>query len=149
MNESNRMNEDTTRLLQECTKGCRMALESMGQVEEYIRDDRLKQVMEKSQKEHEEVQKKAVELLHQAGEGEKSPGMIAQAFSWATAKVKLAMEDDGHQIAKLMMDGCNMGIQSLSECRNDCTEASDEAIKLAEKLIRAEEDFLQQLKPFL
>ncbi len=59
------------------------------------------------------------------------------------------IEDDGHQIAKLMMDGCNMGIQSISEYQNKYKEASKEATELAKKLVKTEENFMQEMKQFL
>ncbi|HPF28988.1 MAG TPA: hypothetical protein PLZ77_02655 [Lachnospiraceae bacterium] len=62
---------------------------------------------------------------------------------------KLMAEKDSHQIAKLMMDGCNMGIQSVSEYQNQYRNASKEALELAQKLVRAEEDFMEEMKQFL
>ena len=59
------------------------------------------------------------------------------------------MKNSDSQIAKVLMDGCNMGIQSLSEYRNEYTGASEEAKKIAEKLISLEEDFMSGLKKFL
>ena len=75
--------------------------------------------------------------------------MMASAFAWITEETKMMLKDDNNQIAKLMMDGSNMGIQSISEEVNKYPEASKEAKKLADKLIRLEEEFMQELKAFL
>ena len=49
------MNEDTRQLLQECTAGCKMAVESIHQVAEYVQDEKLLQIMENYKKKHKQV----------------------------------------------------------------------------------------------
>ena len=48
-----------------------------------------------------------------------------------------------------MMDGCNMGIQSVSEYKNKYTEASGQSISIAEKLINIEERFMEELRAYM
>jgi len=143
------MNDDTIKLLKECTAGCKMALGSMKQVEEYIQDSKLKQIIDSYKDKHEELEKELADMLAQAGKTESEPKTMASAFSWFTTEMKLMMKDDSHQIAKLMMDGCNMGIQSVSEYQNKYSQASQEAVKLAHKLVKIEEDFMLEMKQFL
>ncbi len=143
------MNDDTIKLLKECTAGCKMALESMGQVEEYIRDSKLKQIIDSYKDKHGKLEKDLAVMLAGAGKTESEPKAMASAFSWFTTEMKLLMKDDSHQIAKLMMDGCNMGIQSVSEYQNQYTEASQEAVDMAKKLVKIEEDFMKEMKQFL
>ena len=61
----------------------------------------------------------------------------------------MMMHDDDHQIAKLMMDGCNMGIQSVSEYLNKYAGASKEAVAKAKELIKIEEDFMKEMKEYV
>ena len=49
----------------------------------------------------------------------KRAGNDASAFSKMTTEMKLMMKDDSSQVAKLVMDGCNMGIQTLGGYIND------------------------------
>ena len=143
------MNEDTRKLLEECNSGCKMALGSMKQVKEYIQDEKIKKIVESYKQKHEQLEIESSNLLKGAGNSEKEPGVMASMFSWFTTEMKLMIEDDGHQIAKLMMDGCNMGIQSISEYQNKYKEASKEATELAKKLVKTEENFMQEMKQFL
>ena len=64
-------------------------------------------------------------------------------------EMKMLVHADSHQIAKLMMDGCNMGIQALSEKINQYAEASKESLDIAKKIVKAEEDFMAEMKEFL
>lgn len=85
----------------------------------------------------------------EAGVSEKDPSPVASASSWITTEMRLMMKGDCHQVAKLMMNGCNMGIQSIAKCQNECKDASWEARQIAEGLIHTEEDFMGRMKEFL
>ena len=75
--------------------------------------------------------------------------MMASMFSRFMTDIKLLVNKDDSQVAKLAMDGCNMGIQSLSEFINKYEDASSESIAIAKKIVKAEEQFMQELKEFL
>ncbi|MDD2973300.1 MAG: hypothetical protein PHE02_14345 [Lachnospiraceae bacterium] len=143
------MNEDTKHLLEQCTSGCKMAVESMNQIKGYIKDQKLLDIVTNCVEQHEELEEVAANLLDEVGDEEKEPGMMATAFSWITTEMKMMMENDNHQAAKLMMDGCNMGIQKICEYQNQYTQASEEAKDIARKLVRIEEDFMGEMKAFI
>lgn len=126
-----------------------MALNSINQILEYVQDEMLEHTILEAKEEHEKLEKKCGELLRKQGEHEKQPGFAAEAFSKITTDVKMMMNGGNCQIAKLLMDGCNMGIQSISECRNQNQDASKEAMDLAAKIIRSEEEFMKRLRVFL
>lgn len=143
------MNQDSIRLLEECSSGCKMGINSMEQIKEYAKDDGLRQVIEDYKEKHEEIEEKTVRMLIEFGKPEKDPGAVASAFSWLTAEMKLMIQNDSSHIAKLLMNGINMGIQTITEHMNQYAAASEEAVQVAEELVRAEEDFRDKLKPFL
>lgn len=74
---------------------------------------------------------------------------MATAMAWADIELKMLVEADNHQIAKIMMDGCNMGIQKISEVINKYKNTATEADKLAKKLVKMEEDFMEDLKAYI
>ena len=83
------------------------------------------------------------------GKEGKEPPMMAEVGSWMKIEMKMLMHADDHQIAKLMMDGCNMGIQSVSEYVNKYHDASGESVAIAKRLIKIEEDFMKEMKEFV
>lgn len=143
------MDEHTVKLLEECDSGCKMAVDSMQQTLGYTKDESLRRLIEQYKEKHERLEDEAAKLLHKCGHNEKEPGIMASAFAWITAETKLMWDDDNNQIAKLMMNGSNMGIQSITEARHKYSSASEEAQSIAKKLVRVEEEFLQELKRFL
>lgn len=140
---------DTVELLREVDSGCLMALNSIHQVQEYSMSDGMAKALQKYVTEHKEIGDKASQMLKEMGEPEKRPHPIATAMSWITTEMKMMIKDDNTQIAKLMMDGCNMGIQGIGEKISQFQQASDESVKLARKLIQVEEKMLSEIKEYL
>lgn len=143
------MNEHTLKLLEECNSGCKMAITSMDHALEYVRDDELMSLLHDYKEKHERLKIESENLLKEAGYEGKEPGMMASAFAWITEETKMMLKDDNNQIAKLMMDGSNMGIQSITELLNRCNDCDEGTKAIAKKLVRVEEEFLQELKRFL
>lgn len=143
------MVDDTIKLLEECSSGCKMGINSINQVFPFLKDPEMKQILEEYKKRHEDIEKRAGQLLAQENRPEKEPGVVASAMSWFTTEIKVRMEDTSHQVAKLMMDGCNMGIQSISEAKNKYEEAHMDAQKLADDLVDMEEKYVQELEKFI
>ena len=88
-------------------------------------------------------------LLNKYGRNEQDPQKMASAFSWLSTEMKMMFKDDNNQIAKIMMNGCNMGIQSIGKFLNEYEEASSESRSLAKKLLHMGEQLMKELKPFL
>ena len=143
------MEEQTITLLKECNSGCRMAINSMDRLKDFVINADLNKVMETYKAQHKELEEESLKLLIEAGQNGKQPDRLAAAFSWITTQGKMMLQDDSAQIAKILMNGCNMGIQSVSECMNKCREASHASISLAKKLVKCEEKLMEDVKKFL
>lgn len=143
------MEEKTRRLLQECCSGCIMGINSMEQVKEYVTEEKLGRVIDEYLEKNRNILGEIEKLLAEGGSQDKEPGAVASAFSWLTTEMKLMMKDDSSQIAKIMMDGSNMGIQSLCKYIHDYEGASEKSVSLAKKLVKTEEDFMKELQLFL
>lgn len=143
------MNEDTIKLLKECNAGCKSATNSMEQVQPFIKDQNLKALIDEYNDKHIKIGDECHQMLNTLHEDEKDPHPMAKAFSWISTEVKLMMNDDTHKIADLMIDGCNMGIKSVSEYINKYKSASLESIDLAKRLVKLEQEFMDKLLIYL
>lgn len=143
------MDEQTRKLLEECTIGCQMAAESLRQIREYIKDSGLLELVDLYTERHEKLRQEADERLSQSGYEPKEPGTVSSTFAWFTTEMKLTFNDDNTQIAKLLIDGCSMGIKTLGERRNTLSRADKKASDLAEKIIQTEEDLMKELQKYL
>ncbi len=143
------MNEDSINLLKECNAGCKSATNSMEQVEPFINNEELRSVIDKYNDKHIKIGDKCHEMLNEMEENEKDPHTIAKVFSWVSTEVKLMVDDDSSKIAQLMVDGCNMGIKSVSKYINQYKNASKEIMSLAKNLVKIEQEFMDDLLVFL
>jgi Tfp pilus assembly pilus retraction ATPase PilT len=143
------MDEQSISLLKECSSGCKMASGSIRQVREYAKNDKLERILDSYDKKHKSLGKETTQLLEKYGKQEEEPGVMADLWAKMDIEMKMLINGNHHQIAKLMMDGCNMGIQTISEKINQYAEASKESIDVAQKLVKIEEDFMKEMKEFV
>lgn len=143
------MEKQTVTLLKECNAGCKMAVNSMERLKDFLMNGDLEQTLMTYKEQHKKLEEESSKLLAELGESGQEPDKIASAFSWITTEVKLLVKDDSTQIAKILMNGCNMGIQSISECMNKCPDASRDSISVAKKLVKCEEKLMEDMKKYL
>ena len=143
------MNSETIALLKECSSGSKMGIHSLEQVAEYVNDMKLLKVLNKYKDKHEMIWKESADTLRSAGEEVENPGVMASMMSWISTEMKLMIENDNTQVAKVLLDGCNMGIQTITEMQHKYANAETEATQMAKELIEMEEDFRKELKKYL
>jgi len=116
--EERDVSQDTVELLKECDAGCKMAVESMEQISKYVTDEQLKTLITKYNGEHIKMEEDIHRLLNNLGEEDKEPNPFAKASSWVQSEVKMMINGDSKQAAHLLTDGCNMGVTSLNQYKN-------------------------------
>lgn len=142
-------NSDTIKLLKECNAGVKMAVSSMDEVMNSVKDDRLKQMLEKNKLEHQELGNRTHSLLKQYGDEDKEPNAFAKGMSYVKTNVKLGMHDNDHTVADLVTDGCNMGVKSLCRYLNQYPAADQESKSITKKLISIEDHLSNELRSYL
>ena len=140
------MSKDTLELLRECDSGIKMAVGSIDEVSGHIKDEDLKNLLEKSKEEHSQLGGTIKEQLASLGDDGKDPGIMAKSMSWIKTNVKLGMNDSDRTVAGLMTDGCDMGIKSLTRYLNEYKGADGASRSTARRLIGIEEDLLCGLR---
>lgn len=143
------MNNDTAMLLKECNSGCKMAIASIDQIVNYTDDKKLIFLLNDYKDEHASIMKRSKQRLKEAGMEDEKPNPMASAFSYLSTQFKMTMKNDHTQLAKIMMDGCNMGIQSIGEDIKKYSTADSESKTLARELIRSEEEFGKKMEQYL
>jgi hypothetical protein len=143
------MNSDTINLLKECNAGCKSATNSMEQVLPFVKNEELKKSITICNEKHIKIGEGCHAMLNEGGFEERDPNPISKAFAWASVEMKLMIDDKDEKIARLMMDGCNMGIQSLAGYINQYKDADSKAVDKAKELIEVEQDFMKELLIYL
>ena len=140
---------DTIRLLRECDAGIKMGISSIEEVLEYTGDKNLRERLQRSVSEHEEIKKDLQNLLDIYHDEGKEPNVMAKGMSWIKTNVKLAINESDNVIADLITDGCDMGVKSLSKYLNQYEGADEKSKDLAKKLIKVEEKLGNDMREYL
>lgn len=142
-------NEDTIRLLREVDAGVKMAVKSFDEVMERIKSPKFKEQLEESRKKHKEIEEKTESRLSEYGSEDKEPSKMATAMAWMKINYKYATDPTDSEIASLMIDGCNMGIQSISRYFNKYPAADEEVKKMVDDVVKLEQKLMDELRFYL
>ena len=140
---------DTIKLLRECDAGVKMGVTSINEVYEHVKSREFKEYLNRCKEEHEKLGDEIRQLLDRYQDDGKDPNPVAKGMSWMKTTMKMAMDDSDATIADLMVDGCDMGVKSLSRYLNQY-EAADEVSKdIAKRLIHLEEKLAVDIRSYL
>lgn len=141
--------EHTIKLLKECDSGAKMGVDSFDLVLKYIKNEELRNIINETRLDHLNTLKKIKEQLNIYSSEGKDPNMIISEMSKIKMKVELSFNDSDSKIAKMMIDGCNMGIKALSEFKNKYNDADEKVLEICQRLISKEENLSKNLRRFL
>lgn len=141
--------EHTIKLLKECDSGAKMGVDSFDLVLKYIKNEELRNIINETKLDHLNTLKKIKEQLNIYSSEGKDPNMIISEMSKIKMKVELSFNDSDSKIAKMMIDGCNMGIKALSEFKNKYNDADEKVLEICQRLISKEENLSKNLRRFL
>lgn len=140
---------DTVKLLKECDAGTKMAVSSIDEVLESVKDSELKQLLQESKDHHEKLENDICALLKEHSAEEKDPSPIAKGMSWMKTNMKMSMDNSDSTVADLITDGCNMGVKTLNRYLNQYKAADDKSKAICGKLISIEEELCKELREYL
>ena len=141
--------QDTVKLLRECDAGVKMGIESLDDVRNSVRHPDLKEKLVNCKKEHEDLCREIEGALERFGDDGKEPNPIAEGMSKLKTEWKMRMKAEDSTVAELMLDGCNMGVKSLSRYLNQYKAADESAKDIAKRLISLEERLGKEMRAYL
>lgn len=79
----------------------------------------------------------------------KDVSSLAKAYADAGIFVSTMVNSTPSHIAEMMIEGTNMGIIDIRKSMNNSTSASSEIKQKAEKMLKTEEKYIENLKEYL
>ena len=141
--------QDTVRLLRECDAGVKMGVSALSEVLGSAQGETLRSMLSSNRQKHEELSasiEAALDRFHDEG---KKPNPMAKTMSTVKTNMELMMKPTDATIADLIIDGCNMGVKSLSKYLNEYKAADESAKDICKKLIALEETLSKELRGYL
>lgn len=145
----NMQNEDSFKLLRECSAGLKTAIASIEELTPYVKDEKLGEILKNSRKEHRELAETVDKMLDEKSCESKEPNPMAKSMSWLKINAEMSFKPTTSQAASLMTDGCDMGVKSIHKYINKYPEASDEIKQAARNISELEERLGRDMRPFL
>jgi len=142
-------NEDTIKLLKECDAGSKMAVSSIDDALDYVKDKEMLALLTETKKHHEKLGNDLHEMLNEHDADEKEPSMMAKGMSKIKMSVKLGMDNSDETVADLIVDGCDMGIKSLQKYMNQYPAAEKATKDLCIRLINIEDELRRKLYSYM
>lgn len=141
--------KDSVELLKECDAGLEMAISSLEQVKPEAKAENFTNMLDKYYNNHIKIQKDIDKKLVEYNSDGKKANPIAEGMSSMKTSFKLMANHTDQEIADLMMDGCNMGIKSVSKYMNQYANANEDIVQLANDIIVLEQNFANELRQYL
>ena len=142
-------NQDTISLLKECNAGSKMAVTSLDEVLDHVRDEHMRGLILESRAHHEKLGNEIHTMLITHGSAEKDPNPIAKGMSFLKTNMKLSRDESDATVADLLTDGCDMGIKSLHKYKNKYEQADHKSRDICDRLIDIEEELREGLHSYL
>ncbi len=140
---------DTVKLLKECDSGTKMAVSSIDEVIDRVRDGEMKSILSESKSHHTKLGNEIHSLLSEHDVEDKEPSPMAKSMSWLKTNMKVGMNESDATIADVLTDGCNMGVKSLHKYLNQYQAADKTSKDICKSLISIEEELCKDLKDYL
>ena len=111
--------------------------------------NRAREIIDKYYDAHTKLRVDCREELDRFDADEKEPNFLQRLHQVVQTKVRMKIDNDKSQAAKILTKGCNMGIESLSEYINEYDCADDGSMKIADRSRDLEETMVGDLEAFL
>ena len=140
---------DSIELLKETDKGIQMAIYSFDQLLEKVDDPALKKIITESRNDHKRLKGETGALLKAMGSHEEEPPAFAKGMAWMETEWKTTMEGSDRVVAEIVSKGCEMGSRNLYKYINQYASSDLSVVDTANKLIKVEENLIEELRLYL
>ena len=141
--------EDTIKLLKECDSGIKMGVKSIDDMIGFVKDEKMKNILKDSRDDHIRIKDNLQDMLTEYHDDGKEPNAMAKSMSWMKTNMKLMINESDNTVADLTVDGCDMGVKSLSRYLNKYKAADEKSKDIAKKLIKIESDLSVSMRDYL
>ncbi len=130
-------------------KTAQMGIVGINDVLEKITNPELKDVIYKQLDEYQKITKEAQQLYKDYGIEPSKLSKMAKMNSKVMIEMKCQKDECNKTIAKMMIEGTNKGVIKITTALNNYNHEDEEIVKLANELLKIEQQNIEELKPFL
>lgn len=126
-----------------------MGVGTLTKIIDVVEDEELLKHLRAQLKEYRNINEEATKKLIASGHQEKDIGAMQKISAYMSISMKTMVDKTPSHIAEMLMQGSTMGIIDAIRNIKKYSEAEEDIVKLAKRLLKMEENNLEQLKNFL
>ncbi|MFL0248078.1 hypothetical protein [Candidatus Clostridium stratigraminis] len=138
-----------TELLNFVFQNSQMGVDTIKQLMDIVKDENFKKYLESQFNEYKQIHLAAQKALNENGQDEKGINALDKIKTYLMINMQTMTDKTPSHISEMLIIGSNMGIIDAVKKLKKYKDAEEDIIKLMEKLLKFEEDNVQQLKQFL
>lgn len=138
-----------TELLNFVFQNSQMGVDTIKQLLDIVKDENFKKQLESQFNEYKQIHLAAQKALNENGQDEKGISTLDKIKTYLMINMQTMADKTPSHISEMLIIGSNMGIIDAIKKLKKYKDAEEDIIKLMEKLLKFEEDNVQQLKQFL
>lgn len=126
-----------------------MGVDTINQLVDIVEDDEFKRHIEAQYSEYKEIHQASKKLLNENGYDEKGISALEKIRTYLMINMQTLTDKSSSHVAEMLIIGSNMGVINAVKNLKKYKNAEPSIISLMERLLKYEEDNVQQLKKFL
>lgn len=138
-----------TEMLNFIFQNSQMGVDTIKQLLGIVEDDNFKKYLESQFNEYKEIHSSAQKALNENGKDEKGISTLEKIRTYLMINIQTMTDRTSSHISEMLIIGSNMGIINAVKNLKKYNDAEPSIIELMKRLLRFEEDNVQQLKQFL
>ncbi|MGI6214097.1 MAG: hypothetical protein ACOYIQ_06095 [Christensenellales bacterium] len=138
-----------TEMLNFIFQNAEMGVNTIRQILGMVEDMNLRKQLESQYNEYNEILSAAKKALNENGQDEKGIGKLDKIKTYLMINFQTLTDKSTSHIAEMLLIGSNMGIINAIKNLKKYANAEPDIIELMKRLLKTEENNVQQLKQFL
>ncbi len=138
-----------TELLNYIYQNSQMGVRTIEQLLKIAEDKDFTNLLQIQEEEYKKLNESAVKLLNEHGHEEKEIGAMAKVSAYMSINMKTLADKSPTHIAEMLIQGSTMGIIDATKIMKEYAEADNVILELADKLLKTEQNNIEELKKFL
>lgn len=137
------------KILREMVRSTVMGTDAIDNIMPYVEDKDLAALMSEQKRGMCELMEEAKRGLTREEIAEAEGGKLGKTMLKASSKVNAMLNNDASHIARMLIEGYEMGVVSLQKCVNEMQKEHDEVPLSAKELLKLYDKNVRALRKFL
>ncbi len=141
--------DGNTELLNYIYQNSQMGIETIEQLLGVVEDTDFKNHLQAQLGEYKDINQTALQKIKALGHEEKGIGKMTKISAYMSIGIQTLKDKSPSHISEMMIEGSTMGVIDATKNIKKYQDANADILQLADKLLKTEQNNIEQLKNFL